>query len=99
MDSTSNGIDSEDEKEVDKKEEEAKEDVISEQPAQVTTPHHVLTPFELEGLWNLVGKLEELPAHKKCAPAGIGHPEALLEDLKVCISKLMLRSHIIHTLQ
>lgn len=91
MDSTSNGIDGENEKEVDKKEEEAKEDVGSEQPTQVTTAHHVLTPFELEGLWNLVGKLEELPAHKKGAPAGIGSPEALLEDLKVGIFRLTQR--------
>uniref|UniRef100_A0A3Q3AGD7 [histone H3]-dimethyl-L-lysine(36) demethylase n=1 Tax=Kryptolebias marmoratus TaxID=37003 RepID=A0A3Q3AGD7_KRYMA len=47
---------------------------------------HVLTPFELEGLWNLVGKLEELPAHKKCVPAGIRNAAALLEDTKKCVN-------------
>lgn len=42
-----------------------------------------LTPFELEGLWNLLGKLEELPAHKKCVPAGIRNAPALLHDIRV----------------
>ncbi|XP_051505557.1 lysine-specific demethylase 2A isoform X2 [Myxocyprinus asiaticus] len=41
-----------------------------------------LTPFELEGLWALVRKLEELPAHKKCVPAGIRNAPALLSDLR-----------------
>ncbi|XP_041095298.1 lysine-specific demethylase 2A-like [Polyodon spathula] len=41
-----------------------------------------LTPFELEGLWNLLGKLESLPPHKKCIPAGIEDPQSLLSDLK-----------------
>uniref|UniRef100_A0A665XEK2 [histone H3]-dimethyl-L-lysine(36) demethylase n=1 Tax=Echeneis naucrates TaxID=173247 RepID=A0A665XEK2_ECHNA len=48
--------------------------------AQVTAPQHVLTPFELEGLWNLLGKLEELPAHKKCVPAGIRNAAAVLNE-------------------
>uniref|UniRef100_A0A7N6AWU5 [histone H3]-dimethyl-L-lysine(36) demethylase n=1 Tax=Anabas testudineus TaxID=64144 RepID=A0A7N6AWU5_ANATE len=51
--------------------------------AQVTKPEHVLTPFELEGLWNLLGKLEELPANKKCVPAGIRNAADLLEDMRV----------------
>lgn len=42
-----------------------------------------LTPLELEGLWNLLGKLEELPAHKKCVPAGIRNAPALLHDIRV----------------
>ena len=42
-----------------------------------------LTPLELEGLWNLLGKLEELPAHKKCVPAGIHNAQALLQDIRV----------------
>ncbi|KAM9795102.1 lysine-specific demethylase 2A [Neosynchiropus ocellatus] len=45
-------------------------------------PHQVLTHFELEGLWNLLGKLEELPAHKKCVPEGIADAEALLRDMR-----------------
>lgn len=64
------------------------EDVKEEQADQVATPQHVLTPFELDGLWNLVGKLEELPAHKKCVPAGIRNAAALLEDIKVSVSGL-----------
>uniref|UniRef100_A0A8C5BM19 [histone H3]-dimethyl-L-lysine(36) demethylase n=1 Tax=Gadus morhua TaxID=8049 RepID=A0A8C5BM19_GADMO len=47
-----------------------------------------LTPYELEGLWNLVGKLEELPANKKCVPEGIQDAAALLEGMRV-----MLRQH------
>ena len=42
-----------------------------------------LTPYELEGLWNLVGKLEELPANKKCVPDGIQDATALLEGMRV----------------
>uniref|UniRef100_A0A673A2V8 [histone H3]-dimethyl-L-lysine(36) demethylase n=1 Tax=Sphaeramia orbicularis TaxID=375764 RepID=A0A673A2V8_9TELE len=45
----------------------------------ITKPHHALTPFELEGLWNLLGKLEELPAHKKCVPSGIRNAAVLIE--------------------
>ncbi|XP_073676548.1 lysine-specific demethylase 2A isoform X2 [Garra rufa] len=41
-----------------------------------------LTPFELEGLWELVHKLEELPAHKKCVPSGIRNAPALLSDIR-----------------
>uniref|UniRef100_A0A6Q2Z495 [histone H3]-dimethyl-L-lysine(36) demethylase n=1 Tax=Esox lucius TaxID=8010 RepID=A0A6Q2Z495_ESOLU len=47
-----------------------------------------LTPLELEGLWNLLGKLEELPAHKKCVPAGIRNAPALLHDIRA-----LLREH------
>uniref|UniRef100_A0A3P8XB26 [histone H3]-dimethyl-L-lysine(36) demethylase n=1 Tax=Esox lucius TaxID=8010 RepID=A0A3P8XB26_ESOLU len=49
-----------------------------------------LTPLELEGLWNLLGKLEELPAHKKCVPAGIRNAPALLHDIRV---SALLREH------
>lgn len=59
------------------------EEVKEPEAAQVTKPQHVLTPFELEGLWNLLGKLEELPAHKKCVPEGIRDAAALLEDMRV----------------
>uniref|UniRef100_A0A3B5KYB0 [histone H3]-dimethyl-L-lysine(36) demethylase n=1 Tax=Xiphophorus couchianus TaxID=32473 RepID=A0A3B5KYB0_9TELE len=47
---------------------------------KVGTTRPVLTPFELEGLWNLLGKLEELPAHKKCVPAGIRNAAAVLRE-------------------
>lgn len=50
---------------------------------EIPTPTHVLTTFELEGLCNLLGKLEELPVHKKCVPAGITNPTALLDDMRV----------------
>lgn len=42
-----------------------------------------LTPFELEGLWELLHKLEDLPAHKKCVPSGIRNAPALLSDIRV----------------
>lgn len=46
-----------------------------------------MTPFELEGLWNLLGKLESLPSHKKCVPAGIHNAPALLHDMRVSLRK------------
>uniref|UniRef100_A0A4W6DGU1 Lysine demethylase 2A n=1 Tax=Lates calcarifer TaxID=8187 RepID=A0A4W6DGU1_LATCA len=83
---TSNGVDSNTENtEAILKEEEIKEEEEGA-AAPVTTPQHTLTPFELEGLWNLLGKLEELPAHKKCVPAGIRNAAALLEDMRVGLS-------------
>uniref|UniRef100_A0A673BKR1 [histone H3]-dimethyl-L-lysine(36) demethylase n=1 Tax=Sphaeramia orbicularis TaxID=375764 RepID=A0A673BKR1_9TELE len=42
-----------------------------------------LTPFELEGLWNLLGKLETLPSNKKCVPAGIHNAPALTTHIRV----------------
>lgn len=77
---TSNGVDSDTENEKIKLKE---EEEVKEEAAQVTAPQHVLTTFELEGLCNLLGKLEELPAHKKCVPAGIRNATALLEDMRV----------------
>nr|XP_055034262.1 lysine-specific demethylase 2A [Misgurnus anguillicaudatus] len=41
-----------------------------------------LTPLELEGLCQLLEKLEDLPAHKKCVPAGIRNAPALLSDMR-----------------
>lgn len=61
------------------------EDVQTEENNKVIRPQQILTPFELEGLWNLVGKLEELPANKKCVPSGIENAAALLEDMRVGI--------------
>uniref|UniRef100_A0A8C8ETU0 [histone H3]-dimethyl-L-lysine(36) demethylase n=1 Tax=Oncorhynchus tshawytscha TaxID=74940 RepID=A0A8C8ETU0_ONCTS len=46
-----------------------------------------LTPLELEGLWNLLGKLEELPTHKKCVPAGIRNAPALLHDIRALLEE------------
>ncbi|ROI47866.1 Lysine-specific demethylase 2A [Anabarilius grahami] len=46
-----------------------------------------LTPFELEGLWNLVGKLESLPSHKKCVPSGIHNAAALLHDIRALLKE------------
>lgn len=71
---------------------EEKEDVeVKEEPedeAALTLPARPgmkvhLTPFELEGLWELLHKLEDLPAHKKCVPAGIRNAPALLSDIRV----------------
>uniref|UniRef100_A0A4W6DI65 Lysine demethylase 2A n=1 Tax=Lates calcarifer TaxID=8187 RepID=A0A4W6DI65_LATCA len=84
---TSNGVDSNTENtEAILKEEEIKEEEEGA-AAPVTTPQHTLTPFELEGLWNLLGKLEELPAHKKCVPAGIRNAAALLEDMRAVLKQ------------
>uniref|UniRef100_A0A7N9AWE9 [histone H3]-dimethyl-L-lysine(36) demethylase n=1 Tax=Mastacembelus armatus TaxID=205130 RepID=A0A7N9AWE9_9TELE len=63
------------------------EDEVKEEAAEVTRPQYMLTPFELEGLWNLIGKLEELPSHKKCVPAGIRNAAALLEDMRVVLKE------------
>lgn len=41
-----------------------------------------LTPLELEGLSQLLEKLEDLPVHKKCVPAGIRNAPALLSDMR-----------------
>ncbi|XP_071755132.1 lysine (K)-specific demethylase 2Aa isoform X1 [Centroberyx gerrardi] len=46
-----------------------------------------LTPFELEGLWNLLGKLEALPSNKKCVPAGIHNAPALLTHIKALLKE------------
>ncbi|KAL2097346.1 hypothetical protein ACEWY4_006553 [Coilia grayii] len=46
-----------------------------------------LTAFELEGLWSLLGKLESLPSHKKCVPAGIHNAAALLHDIRALLKE------------
>ncbi|XP_028309141.1 lysine (K)-specific demethylase 2Aa isoform X2 [Gouania willdenowi] len=46
-----------------------------------------LTPLELEGLWNLVGKLESLPSNKKCVPAGIHNAPALITHIKALLKE------------
>uniref|UniRef100_A0A673BJV9 [histone H3]-dimethyl-L-lysine(36) demethylase n=1 Tax=Sphaeramia orbicularis TaxID=375764 RepID=A0A673BJV9_9TELE len=46
-----------------------------------------LTPFELEGLWNLLGKLETLPSNKKCVPAGIHNAPALTTHIRALLKE------------
>lgn len=67
-----------------------------------------LTPFELEGLWNLIGKLESLPSHKKCVPSGIHNAAALLHDIRVrththsllcfCFLEMVILMHLLPVL-
>nr|XP_046261611.1 lysine-specific demethylase 2A isoform X4 [Scatophagus argus] len=84
---TSNGVDSDTENEkVEFEEEKVKEEETAPM-AQVTAPKHLLTTFELEGLCNLLGKLEELPSHKKCVPAGIRNPTALLNHMRAVLKE------------
>uniref|UniRef100_A0A673KBW1 [histone H3]-dimethyl-L-lysine(36) demethylase n=1 Tax=Sinocyclocheilus rhinocerous TaxID=307959 RepID=A0A673KBW1_9TELE len=72
------------EKIVEEQEEMVKEEPEEEaaSPARPGVKVH-LTPLELEGLWELLHKLEELPAHKKCVPAGIRNAPALLRDIRL----------------
>ncbi|KAG5263503.1 hypothetical protein AALO_G00265540 [Alosa alosa] len=71
-----------------KKEEEEEEEEEAAAAAAAASPAGKLgvkvhlTPLELEGLWHLLRKLEELPAHKKCVPAGIRNAHALLSDIR-----------------
>uniref|UniRef100_A0A3P8SW25 [histone H3]-dimethyl-L-lysine(36) demethylase n=1 Tax=Amphiprion percula TaxID=161767 RepID=A0A3P8SW25_AMPPE len=90
---TSNGFDSDPEIVEIEVKKEVVEEVKEEQTAEVITPQHVLTPFELEGLWNLIGKLEELPTHKKCVPAGIRNAAALLEDMRAVLKERASDNH------
>ncbi|KAM7417598.1 hypothetical protein PAMA_017300 [Pampus argenteus] len=83
----SNGVDSQVENEGEVVVALKEEEEIEEEAAEVLKPQHTLTPFELEGLWNLLGKLEELPAHKKCVPAGIRNAAALLEDMRAVLKE------------
>ncbi|XP_062856965.1 lysine-specific demethylase 2A isoform X2 [Trichomycterus rosablanca] len=73
------------------KDDEVKEDAEEEPEAPSPPPRpgvkvH-LTPFELEGLWQLLHKLEELSAHKKCVPAGIRNAPALLSDMRALLEE------------
>ncbi|KAM9377561.1 lysine-specific demethylase 2A [Pholidichthys leucotaenia] len=80
---TSSGVDSDADSENIKVDEEIEE----QQAAHVNITRPVLTPFEVEGLWNLLGKLEELPSHKKCVPSGIRNAAALLEDMRAVLTE------------
>lgn len=71
----------------DEEKEEVKEEGVEEEeapspPIRPGVKVH-LTPLELEGLWQLLHKLEALPTHKKCVPAGIRNAPALLCDIRV----------------
>ncbi|KAI3353228.1 hypothetical protein L3Q82_019262 [Scortum barcoo] len=46
-----------------------------------------LTPLELEGICNLLGKLEALPSNKKCVPAGIHNAPALITHIKALLKE------------
>uniref|UniRef100_A0AAQ6AF91 [histone H3]-dimethyl-L-lysine(36) demethylase n=1 Tax=Amphiprion ocellaris TaxID=80972 RepID=A0AAQ6AF91_AMPOC len=61
-------------------------DEASGQPADQPSAKVHLTPLEVEGLWNLLGKLESLPTNKKCVPAGIHNAPALITHIKVLSS-------------
>ncbi|XP_060783320.1 lysine-specific demethylase 2A isoform X4 [Neoarius graeffei] len=69
------------EKEEVKEEGDEEEEEAPSPPARPGVKVH-LTPLELEGLWQLLHKLEDLPAHKKCVPAGIRNAPALLSDIR-----------------
>ncbi|KAG7517839.1 hypothetical protein JOB18_017280 [Solea senegalensis] len=74
--------------EIDTEKPAVKEEVKEENEVYpVTKPQHLLTPFEMEGLGNLLGKLEELPAHKKCVPVGIRNATSLLEDMRAVLKE------------
>uniref|UniRef100_A0A672JT31 [histone H3]-dimethyl-L-lysine(36) demethylase n=1 Tax=Sinocyclocheilus grahami TaxID=75366 RepID=A0A672JT31_SINGR len=77
------GFNGQEENIVEEEEEMVKEEPEEEaaSPARPGVKVH-LTPLELEGLWELLHKLEELPAHKKCVPAGIRNAPALLSDIR-----------------
>ncbi|XP_030643962.1 lysine (K)-specific demethylase 2Aa [Chanos chanos] len=68
-----------------KEEEKEEDDPPSPPPCPGGKVH--LTPFELEGLWSLLGKLESLPTHKKCVPTGIHNAAALLHDIRALLKE------------
>ncbi|XP_073332680.1 lysine (K)-specific demethylase 2Aa isoform X2 [Pagrus major] len=59
----------------------------SEQQADKPAVKVHLTPLELEGIWNLLGKLEALPSNKKCVPAGIHNAPALITHIKALLKE------------
>nr|XP_061792053.1 lysine-specific demethylase 2A-like [Nerophis lumbriciformis] len=58
---------------------------VSERKSDRPAVH--LTPLELEGLWNLVGKLESLPSNKKCVPQGIQNSMELITRMKAILKE------------
>ncbi|XP_026796313.3 lysine-specific demethylase 2A isoform X1 [Pangasianodon hypophthalmus] len=69
-----------------KEEGDEEEEEAPSPPARPGVKVH-LTPLELEGLWQLLHKLEALPAHKKCVPAGIRNAPALLGDIRALLEE------------
>ncbi|XP_034751175.1 lysine (K)-specific demethylase 2Aa isoform X5 [Etheostoma cragini] len=59
----------------------------SEQQSDKPAVKLYLTPLELEGMWNLLGKLESLPSNKKCVPAGIHNAPALITHIKALLKE------------
>ncbi|XP_026159665.1 lysine (K)-specific demethylase 2Aa isoform X4 [Mastacembelus armatus] len=59
----------------------------SEQQSDKPAAKVHLTPSELEGLCNLLGKLEDLPSNKKCVPAGIHNAPALIAQMKALLKE------------
>lgn len=82
----------EDEESSEDEEEDEEEELEEEQPDKPAAKVH-LTPLELEGIWNLLGKLEDLPPNKKCIPSGIQNSQALVSHIKVmCVCVLAIKS-------
>ncbi|XP_077460490.1 lysine-specific demethylase 2A-like isoform X2 [Stigmatopora argus] len=69
--------------------EEEEEKSVSEEVSEHLSdrPAVHLTPLELEGLWNLVGKLESLPSSKKCVPPGIQNSLGLITHIKAILKE------------
>ncbi|XP_040001625.1 lysine (K)-specific demethylase 2Aa isoform X6 [Xiphias gladius] len=63
------------------------EEEASERQCDKSAAKTHLTPLELEGLRNLLGKLEALPSNKKCVPAGIHNAPALITHIKVILKE------------
>ncbi|XP_069543614.1 lysine (K)-specific demethylase 2Aa isoform X2 [Brachyistius frenatus] len=80
----------EDEDEEEEEEEEeggSSDEGASGQQCDPSAAEVLLTPLELEGLWNLLGKLETLPSNKKCVPAGIHNAPALITHIKALLKE------------
>lgn len=71
----------------------------SEQQSQKPAVKVHLTPLEVEGMWNLLGKLEALPSNKKCVPAGIHNAPALITHIKVWLVCLYFVFLILNAVQ
>nr|XP_043884064.1 lysine (K)-specific demethylase 2Aa isoform X1 [Solea senegalensis] len=77
----------EEEEEDDEDDDDDDSDEDPEQQSEKTAVKVHLTPFEVEGLWNLLGKLESLPSNKKCVPAGIHNAPALMTHIKALLKE------------
>uniref|UniRef100_H3CC49 [histone H3]-dimethyl-L-lysine(36) demethylase n=1 Tax=Tetraodon nigroviridis TaxID=99883 RepID=H3CC49_TETNG len=67
--------------------EESSEDEVQREHSDEAAAKIHLTPLELEGLWNLLGKLEDLPPNKKCIPSGIHNFQALVAHIKALLKE------------